>query len=470
MIGKILDGKYEILRSLGEGGMGAVYEALHVGVGRRVAVKVILAENLDKRQTQVARFQREARLAGGIETRHICQVLDTGTDQDGHPYMVMELMRGRDVGEHLKEHGPLLPHAALAVVVQACRGLQKAHDAGIVHRDIKPANLFLCEEEDGDVTVKVLDFGIAKIREDALPAEGSDPGLTQTGALLGSPLYMSPEQARGKHDIDLRSDLFSLGVVLYRMLAGRTPFQDIDAFGDLLMAICTEPAPPVQSFAPWVEPGVASLTHRSLAIPREARFQTASEFLAATEGLLPSGFRLRAEHLVPVPDSQRKHVTPPIPHKDDTRAVSATYGALTNTRSETRDAAPETPRRAGVLIGAAVGFLAVVGVGYALVGRPPEPGSTSAERATGAREGASVGDTAASVASAAEAASSAVETTAPTATPSASALPAITAAPTTSSSAPAPKSLPRGGPLPSAAPAPHGPGERPGVDEFGGRK
>jgi serine/threonine-protein kinase len=173
VIGKILAGKYEILRSLGEGGMGAVYEAQHVGVGRRVAVKVILAENLDKKQTQVARFEREAKLAGGIETRHICQVLDTGTDDDGHPYMVMELMRGRDVGDQLKAHGPLLPHAALAVVVQACRGLQKAHDAGIIHRDIKPANLFLCEEEDGDVTVKVLDFGIAKIREDALPAQGS---------------------------------------------------------------------------------------------------------------------------------------------------------------------------------------------------------------------------------------------------------------------------------------------------------
>jgi serine/threonine-protein kinase len=466
VLGKILAGKYEILRSLGEGGMGAVYEAQHVGVGRRVAVKVILAENLDNKQTQVARFEREAKLAGGIETRHICQVLDTGTDDDGHPYMVMELMRGRDVGDQLKAHGPLLPHAALAVVVQACRGLQKAHDAGIIHRDIKPANLFLCEEEDGDVTVKVLDFGIAKIREDALPAQGSDPGLTRTGALLGSPLYMSPEQARGKQDIDLRSDLFSLGVVLFRMLAGRAPFQDIDAFGDLLMAICTEPSPPVQSFAPWVEPEVASLTHRALAIPREARFQTATEFLSAAEALLPSGFRLRLEHLAPLPESQRQHVASVLPH-DDTRAVSATYGALSNTRSDSQNAAPLPPKKSGVLFGAAVGFVAVVGVGYALVGRPAAPADPAlgAQDTSGAAEASAAAtdspssptDAASAVRATPTSEASASTTSAATATPSASNAPVLGVPPRFVP--PTPPTPPAGGSSPST-----------GADPFGGRK
>lgn len=488
MIGKVLDSKYEILSLLGEGGMGAVYEALHVGVGRRVAVKVLLAEDLSKKATHIARFQREARLVGGLETRHICQVLDTGSDEDGHPYMVMELMRGRDVAAQLKASGPLHPQAALAIVVQACRGLQRAHEAGVIHRDIKPANLFLCEEEDGDITVKVLDFGIAKMHDGAVPASGSDPTLTRTGALLGSPLYMSPEQARGKDDIDVRSDLFSLGVVLYRMLSGRAPFQDIDAFGELLMAICTESAPPLQKFAPWVEPEVVALTHRALAIPRDARFQSASEFLTAAESRLPAGFRLRREHLAPLEEEVRKRVAVAIDDAsptEDTRQLGSTHSALANTHPDTLDSTPSKPRsRGAVVLGAGLGFLAVLGGGFFALG--PHGGSSArpddAVLDTTGRPDSSPNSGATSPADSSEAQpmpppSSSI--TAATSAPSAAMAPAAMASASGSgaatAAAPASASPRLGGPLPQPGATQPGNGTVPAAptaerDPFGGRR
>jgi serine/threonine protein kinase len=166
--GEAIDTKYLIVRQLGQGGMGAVYEARHAGTGRRVAVKVIVGETLQKNRDVVARFQREARAAGAIESAHVVQVLDTGFDpSSGHPYLVMEFLSGRDLQEIIRELGPLPPELALRVVAQACLGLLKAHEVGVVHRDVKPANVFLARLDAGDIVVKLLDFGIA---EDCLGA------------------------------------------------------------------------------------------------------------------------------------------------------------------------------------------------------------------------------------------------------------------------------------------------------------
>ena len=207
MIGKLLDKKYRIVRELGRGGMGAVFEAKHTATGRRVAVKVITSELMKRDARAVARFQREARASGAADNRHIVQVLDAGLEEvSGAPYLVLEYLVGQDLHSVLKAVGALPADVALRIVGQACLGLQKSHEAGVVHRDIKPANLFLSRGDDGEITVKLLDFGIAKIKPDEAK-EDETTGLTRTGSLLGSPLYMSPEQARGLKDIDHRTDL-----------------------------------------------------------------------------------------------------------------------------------------------------------------------------------------------------------------------------------------------------------------------
>jgi serine/threonine protein kinase len=196
----------------------------------------------------VTRFQREARAAGSSETTHIAQVFDTGTDPStGVIYMAMELLRGEDVQQLLKRLGKLPLGLALRLVGQASIGLGKAHGAGVIHRDIKPANLFLSRLDSGEIILKVVDFGIAKMVD---PVNQEETGLTVTGGMLGSPLYMSPEQAKGRKDIDHRTDIWSLGVVLYKALTGQVPHAGHDTVLTLMMALCTEPAPPIQDLAP----------------------------------------------------------------------------------------------------------------------------------------------------------------------------------------------------------------------------
>ena len=307
----VIDGKYQIVRQLGEGGMGAVYEAKHLGTNRRVAVKVISGDALQKGAGVIDRFQREARATGAIESQHIAMVLDTGTDAaTGNPYLVMEYLSGEDLAALLGRVGALAPDAALRIAAQACAGLAKAHDAGVIHRDIKPANVFLTQR-DGDVVVKLLDFGIAKIRVDVTSSENRE--LTKTGAVLGSPLYMSPEQALGYKTIDHRTDLWSLGVVLYEALTGRTPHGDVDTVGGLIVAICSKPAPHIQDVAPWIDGRVAGIVHKALALDPAERFQTAAELLDALQACLPSGTALREQDLVAMSAAGREKVEEKIP-------------------------------------------------------------------------------------------------------------------------------------------------------------
>ncbi|MDC3988944.1 serine/threonine protein kinase [Polyangium jinanense] len=222
MIGGIFDGRYRIIRLLGQGGMGAVYEAEQLETGEHVALKCIDGGLLLRSSSGVGRFQREAKAMGSIDTDHIVRVLDSGTDPKTQaPYMVMELLEGEDLQQLLDRVGKLEVDAALRITAQVCLGLQKAHEARVVHRDIKPANIFLARRADGEIVVKILDFGIAKIKPE--PSQGGPTtGLTRTGSLVGSPLYMSPEQARGLSSIDFHTDLWSLGMVLYRALSAAT--------------------------------------------------------------------------------------------------------------------------------------------------------------------------------------------------------------------------------------------------------
>jgi tRNA A-37 threonylcarbamoyl transferase component Bud32 len=313
VIGSVIDGKYEIRRLIGQGGMGSVYEAAHTGTGRRCAVKVISSEGLTRDPNIVSRFQREARAAGAIDTQYIAQVLDAGVDRDtGLPFLIVEYLDGEDLQQLIKRVGPLVPDTVLRMAAQVCLGLQKAHDAKVVHRDIKPANLFLTQRDAGEIIVKMLDFGIAKVKMDeAHSTEGAE--LTRTGNLLGSPMYMSPEQARGQRGIDHRTDLYSLGAVMYQALSGHTPFQHATALGELILFVCSEPPPPLQDLAPWVTPEIAAIVHRCLTKPPAERFQTASEMFDALQPLLSGGWGIHRDMLVSLEEGMKAHAAPRLP-------------------------------------------------------------------------------------------------------------------------------------------------------------
>ncbi len=390
MVGSVVDGRYRILRELGAGAMGMVYEAEHQGTGRHVALKVILRERLGARKDVVERFQREARAAGAIDTRHIVGIIDSGVDPaTDRPYMVMDLLTGSDVSALLKRAGPLPVDVAMKITAQACIGLAKAHDAGVVHRDIKPANLFLDEQDEGEVVVKICDFGIAKVKMEEAAGEGSGD-LTRTGTLVGSPLYMAPEQARGRKDIDGRADIWSLGVVLYQLLCGRTPFHSVEALGDLIIAICSEPARRITELAPWVPPETARIVHTALELDKARRHASARDMLAALRELLPQGEKLRLGELRGVNETERAAASKAETTTAKIEPVAAQGDSLgaAMARTDAKVAgAPEAqaPKRRGLALGwgVAAGIALAVG-GYFAFGvrhaapAPPTPSASAA--------------------------------------------------------------------------------------------
>jgi serine/threonine-protein kinase len=301
---RIIDGKYEIVRELSRGGMGAVYEARHRLTHRKVALKLVLADTLARKGASDAlrRFEREARAAGSIESRHVVSILDTGIERSTkEPYIVMELLNGEDLRALIRRRGTLPPELVLAIAFQVCQGLRRAHERNIVHRDIKAANIFLARCEGGQVEVKILDFGIAKLRIDPLASnEGHD--LTRSGSVLGSPLYMSPEQATGSREVDARSDIWSLGVVMYEALSGATPHAH-QALGAVILSICSEPARALRQRAPWVSEEVAALVHKALALEPSQRFASAEAMGAALEPHLAGGAVIHEALLESSPES-----------------------------------------------------------------------------------------------------------------------------------------------------------------------
>ena len=310
MESQIIDEKYRIVRVLGEGGMGAVYEAVHLVTGRRVALKVIVSQLLAREDGIVTRFQREARASGAIDSQYVVQVLDSGVDAaTQNPYLVMEYLAGEDLSQLIHRLGVLSPDLALRVIAQACLGLQRAHDAGIIHRDIKSANTYLARRDNGEIVVKLLDFGIAKVRADPF-AEGGDHKLTRTGSMIGSPLYMSPEQARGSKSLDHRADLWSLGVAMYEALAGSPPNHHCETIGNLIVSLCSEDADPIQNRAPWVSSEIALVVHKALAREVEKRFSTAAEMYDAIVAITGPSITIREDMLVPMADHEKAKVAP----------------------------------------------------------------------------------------------------------------------------------------------------------------
>jgi serine/threonine-protein kinase len=270
--GDVIDGKYALERLLGQGGMGAVYAARHIKLGHAVAVKVMLADAANHEAAQ--RFVNEGRAAANIQNEHVVRVSDVD-EENGYAYMILELLEGEDLAQLLEREGRLPSHVAVGYVMQALDGVRQAHAQGIVHRDLKPSNLFLAKRHDGAVVVKVLDFGISKANNTA--GLGMAPGaLTSTRAMLGSPLYMSPEQLRSSKSVDARADIWAIGIILYELITGAPPFTG-ESLGELFAAILETDAPLLRTRQPEVPPGVEAIVARCLQRRPEHRVQTVAE-------------------------------------------------------------------------------------------------------------------------------------------------------------------------------------------------
>lgn len=272
--GEVIAGKYRVERVLGEGGMGVVVAAHHLQLDEKVAIKFLLPGALTSTEV-VSRFVREARAAVKIKSQHVARVIDVSQLEDGSPYMVMEYLDGMDLSEWLEKRGPLAVAQAVDFVLQACDALAQAHVLGIVHRDLKPANLFRVKSPDGSDLIKVLDFGISKMQSQ----EGSH-SLTRTNALMGSPFYMSPEQLMASKTVDARSDIWSIGIILFELLAGRPPFH-AEAITELAIKIANEPPPALSGNRPDVPKGVVDAIAKCLEKQREARFADVGELATA---------------------------------------------------------------------------------------------------------------------------------------------------------------------------------------------
>ncbi len=266
VVGQKLGGTYEIVRVIGEGGMGRVYEAKHTRLpNKRFAVKLLHPE-LARQAEVMARFQREAEAASVLTHPNVVSVVDVDRAADGTPYIVAELLEGEQLGEHLDRMGHLAPGRAVAIVRQICRALAVAHERGIVHRDMKPENVFLAGE---DRQVKVLDFGISMVGD-------NNSSLTRTGMVMGTPDYMPPEQAKGQR-VDRRADIYAVGAILYRALTGRKPFDESDQMATLTAVLVQEPKRP-RTLNAAIPAGLEVVVQRAMAKEPRERYQTMLEF------------------------------------------------------------------------------------------------------------------------------------------------------------------------------------------------
>ncbi|NOY92457.1 MAG: serine/threonine protein kinase, partial [Deltaproteobacteria bacterium] len=284
LIGAILAGRYEVLRRIGEGGMGLVYEAEHKGIEKRVAIKV-LRDDFSKRPEVVERFQLEAKSASKIGNAHIIDISDFGETPSGASYFVMEFLDGQDLADLLAAEGTLPAERAVGLVRQCCRALGAAQRKGVVHRDMKPENIFLTTRDEVPDFVKIVDFGIAKMND--IETEGA-PGrkLTKTGMIFGTPEYMSPEQAAGK-PADGRVDIYALGIILYECLCGRTPFMG-DSFMGILTQHMFEEVPPLRDVNPNVilSPELEMVILKTLSKDPDERYTTMDLLSEALEAAM----------------------------------------------------------------------------------------------------------------------------------------------------------------------------------------
>jgi serine/threonine-protein kinase len=292
----LIAGKYQLIKMIGRGGMGSVWEGRHTSLGTRVAIKFIEAEYAGSQEAR-SRFDNEAKAAATIQSKHAIQIFDHGVTEDGKPYIVMELLTGEPLDKRIERLGRLPLQDVARIFQQVARGLGRAHERGIIHRDLKPENIFLViTPDDDDEVAKVLDFGIAKIKGVAGQQLSNS---TKTGAVLGTPYFMSPEQARGLRDIDHRTDLWSLGVIVFKCVTGVLPF-DGESLGDLLVKICTTQIPVPSQVLPGLPPAFDAWFARALDRDPQKRFASALEMSDALSYACGVSVRRPANQQAPV--------------------------------------------------------------------------------------------------------------------------------------------------------------------------
>jgi serine/threonine protein kinase len=379
--GQVIAGKFVIEQVLGVGGMGVVVSAKHVHLGQKVAIK-FLRKDSAKNQEAINRFLREARAVVGLQSAHVVRVMDVGVLDDGMPYMVMEHLSGTDLNRVLEQRKTLPPQEAVDYVLQGMEAIAEAHALGIVHRDLKPANLFLTRSPDGSPLVKVLDFGISKAADTMRQQEQS---LTATSAVMGSPLYMSPEQLRSSKNVDVRTDIWALGVILYELLAGQPPFV-ADTVTGLCAKIAADPATPLRSVNPGVPGPLEAVVMRCLEKDMTRRYPTAADLALALQPFGSPEGRRAADRIVrigkPLGTSESDAVAsgqPSAPGASSGPHVSTGYA---ETQANWQTANAQRRRRTTTLMVVGAGALAVGSI-VAMVGyRSAHPKMPPAEAAT----------------------------------------------------------------------------------------
>jgi eukaryotic-like serine/threonine-protein kinase len=292
--GQILAGKYRVEKVLGVGGMGVVVAARHLELDEKVAIKFLLPSMLAD-GAAVARFQREARATVRIKSEHVARVFDVGRLENGAPYMVMEFLEGRDLSGLLAQQGALPLPQAVDFILQTCVGVADAHALGIVHRDLKPANLFCVRRSDGQLSIKVLDFGISKLAE----SDGSGVSFTQTSAMMGSPLYMSPEQFRSTKNVDERTDIWAIGAIAFELVTGNPPFT-AGSVTELAIKVATETAPAASRMNPAVPPEFAGVLATCLEREMDRRYRSVAELAVALAPFAPARARPLVDRVVAI--------------------------------------------------------------------------------------------------------------------------------------------------------------------------
>ncbi len=366
-LGQVLAGKFRVERVLGTGGMGVVVLAEHIHLHQHVALKLLLPEMLQQPDI-VARFKREARATARLKNDHVARILDVGDLEGGVPYIVMEYLEGCDLGDLLAGGMPRLEDA-VHYVLQACEALAEAHRCGIIHRDLKPKNLFLTRSVGGAPLIKVLDFGVSRFAETG----NVDVYLTRTTSVVGSPVYMAPEQMRAARNADERSDIWALGVILYELLTGVVPF-DGESMTDLFAKIVAALPPAPHVLRPEISPKLSAVVMRCLSVEATRRPANVAELSLELAAFGPFEGRAVSDRILKITGATRPSVAEPSVVEASVTAVSASSDAVLRAAT-VRTLATELPnrRRQMVLAGAGVALVATLGVvGILASGRKSE--------------------------------------------------------------------------------------------------